>query len=80
MAITIDGAGRIVIPKALRDELGLVEGTSLSVTSDGVGVRIEPIAQGGTLIERDGRLIVVPASKRSVSDAEIRSAIDAGRR
>ncbi len=80
MTITIDGAGRIVIPKALRDELGLVEGTPLSVTSDGVGIRVEPLAQGGKLVERDGRLVVVSGSKRRVTDAEIRSAMDAGRR
>lgn len=80
MVITIDGAGRVVIPKALRVELGLVEGTELSVTSDGVGVRIEPIARGGKVVERDGRLVVVASPRRAVTDAEIRSAIDAGRR
>lgn len=80
MAITIDGAGRIVIPKALRERLGLVEGTELSVTTDGVGVRIEPLARGGQVVDRDGRLSVVASSGRRVTDAEIRSAIDAGRR
>lgn len=80
MTITIDAAGRIVIPKALRDELGFREGTPLTVTSDGVGVRIEPVREGGRLVERGGRLVVESASGRLISDAEIREAIDAGRR
>ena len=80
MTITIDGAGRIVIPKALRDELGLREGTPLSVTSDGVGVRIEPVREGGRLVERNGCLVIESATGRVVTSEEIRQAIDAGRR
>lgn len=80
MTITIDGAGRIVIPKALRDELGLREGVPLSVTSDGIGVRIELVREGGRVVDRNGRLVVESSSGRQVTDEEIRQAIDAGRR
>ena len=80
MTITIDRSGRLVIPKAIRDELGLVEGMPLTVTSDGVGLRIERAQTGGRLVERDGRLVVESASGRPISDREIREAIDAGRR
>lgn len=34
MHTTIDAAGRIVVPKALRDALGLTPGTALDVSTD----------------------------------------------
>ena len=79
MTITIDSAGRMVIPKALRDELGIHPGMPLSVTSDGVGLRVEPMRVGGRIVERDGRLAIASASGRTVTDDEIREAMDAGR-
>jgi hypothetical protein len=64
----------------MRLALGLVGGMPLTVTSDGVGIRIEPQTQGGRLIDVDGRLTVESAGGREISDAEVREAIDAGRR
>ena len=43
MRSTIDKAGRLVIPKALRDMLGLVPG-EVEVTPEGAGLHIEPLA------------------------------------
>jgi AbrB family looped-hinge helix DNA binding protein len=80
MATTIDKAGRVVIPKHLRDELGLRDGVELLVTSDGVGIRIEPLATGGKVVERNGRLVVESSTGRGITEAEILEAIDAGRR
>ncbi len=80
MTITIDSAGRVVIPKAIRDALGLAAGVPLVVTTDGVGVRIEPEAKGGRLVEVDGELVVVASGGRAVTDTELRQAMDAGRR
>jgi AbrB family looped-hinge helix DNA binding protein len=80
VTIAIDSAGRVVIPKSIRDALGLSAGVALLVTTDGVGVRLEPERKGGRLIEVDGELVVVASEGRTVTDAEIRQAIDAGRR
>ena len=80
MPNAIDASGRIVIPKHLRDELGLLPGVPLTFTTDGVALRIEPTRQGGRLVRRGGRLVVVSESERVVSDAEIREALDASRR
>jgi AbrB family looped-hinge helix DNA binding protein len=56
MRTTIDQAGRLVIPKALRQELGLTPG-EVDITRDGAGLRIEPIAGEGT-VEMGGRLVI----------------------
>jgi AbrB family looped-hinge helix DNA binding protein len=77
MRATIDKAGRLVIPKALRDHLGLEPG-EVEVTAEGAGLRVEPLA-GGSLEERDGRF-VIPAGGARVDDAMVRALRDAGQR
>jgi AbrB family looped-hinge helix DNA binding protein len=77
MRTTIDKAGRVVIPRALREQVGLAAG-EVEVSVDGAGVRIEPVAGEG-LVEVGGRL-VIPASGAAVDDATVRTLQDAGRR
>lgn len=77
MRATIDKAGRLVIPKPLRDRLGLTPG-EVEVTADGAALRVEAIAQG-EVEERNGRL-VIPASGESVSIDDVRSLRDADQR
>lgn len=54
-----------MIPKALRDRLGLRPG-EVELTADGAGLRLEPV-HDDALVEEDGRL-VIPASGASVDD------------
>jgi len=74
MSATIDKAGRLVIPKPLRDRLGLGPG-EVEVVADGTALRVEPIPGSG-LEERSGRL-VIPPSDRSIDDADVRTLRDA---
>lgn len=41
MRTTIDAAGRVVIPKPIRDALGLVGGTPVDIVIDGAAIRID---------------------------------------
>ncbi|MGD9793107.1 MAG: AbrB/MazE/SpoVT family DNA-binding domain-containing protein [Acidimicrobiia bacterium] len=66
MITTIDAAGRIVIPKALREKAGLLPGIKLVVEADATGVHIEPASGSGT--GRDGRFVVIPASGAQIND------------
>jgi AbrB family looped-hinge helix DNA binding protein len=77
MRATIDKAGRLVIPKALRDHIGLRAG-EVEVTAEGSALRVEPLAEE-SLEERDGRLSI-PAAGVRVDDELVRSLRDAGQR
>ena len=71
MRSTIDKAGRVVIPAAIRDRAGLTPGTALEVTADETGVRIERVAPGPKLVRVGRRLVAKP----TVSPSE-RPAVD----
>jgi AbrB family looped-hinge helix DNA binding protein len=74
MRATIDQAGRVVIPKALRDQVGLTPG-EVEIVADGAGVRVEPIATGD-LEERDG-FLVLRSSSAAIDDDIVRTLRDA---
>jgi AbrB family looped-hinge helix DNA binding protein len=65
MTITIDAAGRVVIPKELRDEAHLVPGVPLEIRCRDGRIEIEP-APRTVQIARRGRLhVAVPAGSSS---------------
>lgn len=77
MRTTIDKAGRLVIPRHLRDRIGLVGGGEVEVELDGAAVRIEPVI--GSELREDGRLLFIPAAGTQIDDAVVRELIDADR-
>lgn len=77
MRVTIDRSGRLVIPRALRERIGLAHGGEVEIALDGAAVRIEPIA-GVELAEQEG-LLVIPSTGRSVTAADVEELVDADR-
>jgi AbrB family looped-hinge helix DNA binding protein len=77
MRATIDQAGRVVIPKPLRDQVGLTPG-EVEIVADGAGLRVEPISTDD-LEERDGFLVVRP-SGAVIDDDVVRRLRDADQR
>lgn len=55
---TIDAAGRIVIPKVIRERAGLYAGARVAISVDDSGVHVAPQVTPPRL-ERRGRLLVV---------------------
>ena len=78
METTIDSAGRIVVPKALREALGLDPGTVLDVSGYGTGLTLVPRGRTARLVEEDGRLVA--DGDRTITDEDVFALIDAGRR
>ena len=60
MRTTIDKAGRVVIPAAVRERAGLTPGTALEVTVDELGIRLERVAAGPRLVKVGRRLVARP--------------------
>jgi AbrB family looped-hinge helix DNA binding protein len=62
MKTSIDKAGRVVIPAAIRERAGLVAGAELEVTVDDTGVRLERVASGPRLVKIGRRLVARPTA------------------
>jgi AbrB family looped-hinge helix DNA binding protein len=77
MRTTIDSAGRLVIPRSLRNRIGLAGGGEVELELDGAAVRIEPVS-GHDLKEEHG-LLVIPATGTPITGAAVRELIDADR-
>ncbi len=77
MRTTIDKAGRLVIPRVLRDRIGLAEGGEVELELDGAAIRIEAVS-GGQLKEAGG-LLVIPATGSPLTGNVVRELIDADR-
>jgi AbrB family looped-hinge helix DNA binding protein len=60
MRTTIDKAGRVVIPAAVRERAGLVAGSELEVSEDERGIRLERVAAGPRLVKVGRRLVARP--------------------
>ena len=60
MTTTIDKAGRVVIPAALRERLGLTAGTELKISLDEGGVRLERVASAPRLVKVGRRMVARP--------------------
>lgn len=81
MRTTIDRAGRIVVPKALRDRLNLEAGAPLEIVARDGRLEIEPVAAPMRLVQRNGGLVAVadePLARLSAQD--VRAVVEAMRR
>jgi AbrB family looped-hinge helix DNA binding protein len=72
MQATIDRAGRVVIPKQIRDALGLWPDTELEITIDGGGVRLEPVrGRDRPVEESDGLPLLGRIEDARLTDADV---------
>jgi AbrB family looped-hinge helix DNA binding protein len=62
MRTTIDKAGRVVIPAAIRERAGFIPGTELRIAVDEFGVRLERVAPGPRLVKVGRRLVARPTA------------------
>ena len=81
MESTIDRAGRLVVPKALREVLGLANGGRVVIYPEEGRLVIEPAPVAKRLV-RSGRGLVCVASEPipSMSAEDVRAVLEATRR
>jgi AbrB family looped-hinge helix DNA binding protein len=81
MRATIDRAGRVVIPKDLRERLGLSGGRLLEIRERDGRIEIEAATEPMALERRRGGLVAVPArALPPLTDEIVRATIERTRR
>ena len=78
MRTTIDGAGRLVVPKVLRDRLGLTPGSTVDLSPYGAGLQMIPV--GRTARVRTVRGTTVAESTTVITDDDVFAILDNDRR
>ncbi len=77
----MDKAGRVVLPKQLRDQLGLRPDEEFEVLVDGTAIRLQPsVRPGRELVEVDGWPVIATAGTRRITDDDVRALRDADQR
>jgi AbrB family looped-hinge helix DNA binding protein len=66
--VEIDKSGRIVIPKKMRDAMGLRAGVRLKLQSNGDGISLQQDLSEAHLEVRHGLLVAVGGPTRTVED------------
>lgn len=81
MRTTIDSAGRIAIPKAARERLGLDAGGVVEIRERDGLLEIVPVAAVMSLRRRAGGLVAVPEDPLPpLTDAMVRATLEGTRR
>lgn len=78
MKTSIDSVGRIVVPKVLRDALGLTPGSTVDISRYGGGLQLIPTGRSARLIDESG--VLVATGDTRIDDDDVFALIDAGRR
>jgi len=78
METKLDAVGRIVVPKPLRDALGLTAGSTVDISRYGAGLQVVPAGRTARVVEEDG--VLVATGRTRIDDDTVFGLIDAGRR
>ena len=80
MKTSIDKAGRVVIPAAIRERAGLMAGAELDITLEDSTIRIERVAAPPRLVKVGRRLVARPtASSHARPDVDVAALIEGER-
>lgn len=54
MTLKVDKVGRVILPKPLRDKLGLHAGSVLELEESGDGLLLKPLSEKPSMVQVDG--------------------------
>jgi AbrB family looped-hinge helix DNA binding protein len=80
MIVKVDSVGRILIPKQLREALGITPGSSVDLSWYGSGLQVIPHGRSAYLIEEDGRLVIHSDTDETIDDTTVFALLDEIRR
>jgi AbrB family looped-hinge helix DNA binding protein len=81
MMVSIDRAGRVVIPKEVRDRLSIETDSELELTATGDGILLTPRrTRGRVLIDDHGWPVISSPTGLTVTDADVQRWRDADQR
>jgi AbrB family looped-hinge helix DNA binding protein len=81
MLATIDGGGRVVVPKEVRDRMGLRPGSRVELLEVGGHLEIAPVTTPVALTVDEGVFVARPSvAIPLMSAAEVRATMEASRR
>ena len=78
MKTSMDSAGRVVVPKPLRDALGLTAGSTVDISRYGAGLQLVPTGRTARLVDESG--VLIATGQTAVDDDVVFGLIDSGRR
>lgn len=71
MIITIDRAGRVVVPKTLRDRFNLTAGTELEMRAVGDGLQLRRMDAESSLVRKHGILVHRGSARAALDVGEL---------
>ena len=77
--IQIDSAGRVVLPKPLREQFNLLPGDKLRLSVEGNGFRLEPTDAGGELVRKGSVLVFTGGFPEPITTAQVNELIEQDR-
>jgi AbrB family looped-hinge helix DNA binding protein len=81
MLASMDRAGRVVIPKEIRDRLSLEPDAALEVTVDGDAIRLAPVrSRSRAIVDVDGWPVIERVDSMTITDADVQRWRDADQR
>lgn len=80
MYVTLDKFGRVLIPKPVRERLGLVPGTSLKLEIGEQDILLRARRSESSLVEEDGLLVCTAEWTGSATNLDTVALIEASRR
>lgn len=78
MEAKVDSVGRVLLPKPLRDALGLRAGSTVDISRYGSGLQLIPSGRTARLVNESG--VLVATGDTQIDDDTVFGLIDAGRR